>query len=230
MTHYETIFTRRAVRRYEPEPLDAETLDEILAYVRSVEPLGSQTAEFRLLRAEQMGLKLAPHYLVASCAETNEAYANLGYVMEKLELELQSRGLGTLWYGMKLPRDAKPGDAIVMAIGRANQPARQGESDFSRLPLSEVADRDDAVTRAVRLAPSAVNSQPWFIRSGADFVELEYKGRGLLKARLEKKLNKIDLGIAARFAVTALEQQGKTVSSVCPETDGRRFRIRISCK
>lgn len=230
MTHYETIFTRRAVRRYEARPLDAETLDEILAYVRSVEPLGGQTAEFRLLTPEQMGLKLAPHYLAASCAETNEAYANLGYVMEKLELELQSRGLGTLWYGMKLPKDAKPGDAIVMAIGRAAQPARTGEADFSRLPLSEIAEEDNAVSRAVRLAPSAVNSQPWFVRGGKDAVELEYRGRGLLKARLEKKLNKIDLGIAARFAVTALEQQGKAVSSVCPETDGRRFCIRIACK
>lgn len=228
MTHYETIFARRAVRRYDPQPLPQETLEEILSYVRGTEPLPGQRAEYRLLTPEQMGLNLAPHYLAASCEASNEAYANVGYVLEKLDLELQSRGLGSLWYGMKLPRDAKPGDAIVMAFGRAAQPARSGEGDFSRLPLSEVADSDNAVTRATRLAPSAVNSQPWFMRWKDSELTLEYKGRGLLKARLEKKLNKIDLGIAARHAVTALEQEGKTVTALRPETDGKRFYIWIS--
>jgi len=227
MSHYETMFTRRAVRRYEAEPLPPETLEEILAFVRGTEPLPGQKADFRLLTPEQMGLKLAPHYLAASCEETNEAYASLGYVIEALDLELQGRGLGSLWYGMNLPKDRRPGDAIVLAFGRTSQPARGSEHDFSRLPLTQISDTDSAVARAVRLAPSAVNSQPWFLHFEDRSLTLEYRGRGLLKARLEKKLNKIDLGIAARFAVTALEREGKTIEALRPETDGRKFCLRI---
>ena len=227
MSRYDTIFTRRAVRRYEPEPLPDETLDGILAFVRAVEPLPGQTADFRLLTPAQMGVKIAPHYLAAACAETNEAYANLGYVLEALDLELQGRGLGTLWYGMKLPKDGRADDAIVMALGRTKEPARSGERDFSRLPLSEISDADNAVARAVRLAPSSVNSQPWLLRFGEGSLTLEYRGRGLLRAQLGKKLNKIDLGIAARIAVTALEHEGRTVKAVSPQTEGKAFRIRI---
>lgn len=227
MTHYEAMFIRRSVRQYAPEPLPQEALDEILAYAAAVEPLPGQQAQYRLLTPEEMGLKLAPHYLAASCESGNEAYANLGYVLEKLDLELQSRGLGSLWYGMKLPRDSRPDDAIVMAFGRTAVPPRTAGTEFSRLPLAELSDGDDAVLRAMRLAPSAVNSQPWVFRRGDKELEIAYKGRGLLKGRLEKKLNKIDLGIVTRFAVTALEQEGKQILSLRPETEGREFRILI---
>lgn len=36
MTLYETMFTRRSVRKYDPAPLDQETLSTILAYIQKI--------------------------------------------------------------------------------------------------------------------------------------------------------------------------------------------------
>ena len=227
MTLYETMFRRRSVRRYLPEPFSAAELDEVLAYVRAVEPLPGQQAEFRIIGPEEMGLNLAPHYLVASCEAADAAYANVGYVLEKLDLWLQSRGFGSLWFGMKLPREQRHDDAIVMAFGRTELPLRGGEADFSRLKLSDIASGDTPVLRAARLAPSAVNSQPWQLEQRDGAVVIRYKGRGLMKARLEKKLNKIDCGIVTRFAVTALEQQGRTLTAPELRSEGRDFVITV---
>ncbi len=45
---------------------------------------------------------------------------------------------------------------------------------------------------------------------------------------LKNKLNKIDVGIAARHAVLALENEGNKILSVTPVTDGKEFSIEIS--
>ena len=44
---------------------------------------------------------------------------------------------------------------------------------------------------------------------------------------LKNKLNKIDVGIAARHAVIALEKEGAAVKSVTAE-DGKDFKILVS--
>ncbi|MCR5663270.1 MAG: hypothetical protein K6G17_00155 [Oscillospiraceae bacterium] len=227
MTLFETIFVRRSVRIYESEPLSAEELAELLRLVRETEALPGCEAAFRLIGPEEMGLPLAPHYLVASCAAEDAAYANLGFVLEKLDLTLQSRGLGSLWYGMNLPRKSEPGDAIVMAFGRTKQPPRRGEADFKRLPLKELGAADSPAIRAARLAPSSVNSQPWIFEQEANCLRLRLHPRGLLAPRLEKKLNKIDLGIAARHAWTALEAEGKRNLRAEASGEGRALTITL---
>lgn len=45
---------------------------------------------------------------------------------------------------------------------------------------------------------------------------------------LKNKLNKIDVGIAARHAVLALENEGNKILSATPITDGKEFSIEIS--
>lgn len=230
MTLYETIFCRRSVRRYLPEPLDAQTLDAILAYIRAIPQLPGQHAEFRLIGPEEMGMDQAPHYIVASCPPSNEAYANIGFVLEKADLYIQSIGLGSLWYGLRLPRKAQENDAIVMQLGKTKMPLRASDGDFDRLPLAKIADADNAVTRAARLAPSAVNSQPWEIHFGDKAVEICYKGRGLMKTALEKKMNKVDVGIVTRFVAVALEHKGKTVGDITMRTQGRDFSVTAEYK
>ncbi len=227
MTLYETMFCRRSVRRYLDEPLDGQTLDEILAYIRAVPQLPGQHAEFRIIGPEEMGMRQAPHYIVAACTPSNEAYANIGFVLEKADLYIQSIGLGSLWYGMKLPQAAQENDAMVMQLGKTAVPARRDGAEFDRLAVSKIADADNAVARAARLAPSAVNSQPWEIHFGDKAVEICYKGRGLMKTALEKKMNKVDIGIVTRFVTLALEHEGKTIGDISMRTQGRDFRVTV---
>ncbi|MGI6265372.1 MAG: nitroreductase family protein [Acutalibacteraceae bacterium] len=230
MTIYETMFTRRSHRRYDPRPLTDEELTAIRYELAAIDPIPGQTADFRFITPAQMGLEQAPHYLVANCAPTDAAYANVGYMLEKLDLVLQSRGLGSLWYGMKLPREKEANDCIVMQFGRPVAPGRTDESAFNRLPVEKIATANNPVTRAARLAPSAVNSQPWMIEWGDTVITVRYYGRGLMKGRLEPKLSKIDLGIVTRFLVTALEHEGRVVTAVTPTGGGKSFALEIAYK
>lgn len=228
MTLYETIFRRRSVRRYESAPMTAEALEEILAYVQAIPQLPGEKAAFRIITQREMGAGPAPYYIAASCTPGDSAYANVGYVLEQADLYLQARGLGSLWFGMKLPQESRAGDCIVLGFGPTEVPLRERESDFNRLSLEKIADADNEVTRAVRLAPSAVNSQPWQVRWEEDRVTVAYQGRGMMRLALEKKLNKIDVGIAARFAVTALEHRGAEIRDVRAVSAGRSLQMVIS--
>lgn len=225
MTKYEAMFCRRSVRKY-TRPLEQERLDAVREFARSVQQMPGQNARFRIITREEMGAGPAPHYLVASCGSGNEAYANVGYVLEQVDLHLQSLGYGSLWWGMNLPAQSQEDDCIVLGMGYTDLPMRKAEN-AKRLELDKITNTDNAITRAVRMAPSAVNSQPWNIICGDREVVLSYVGRGLLKSRLEKKLNKVDLGIAARFAATELEFQGSPVQDITMETAGKEFSITL---
>lgn len=227
MTLYETMFTRRSVRKYDPTPLDSKILDDMLAYVKGVQQLEGQHAEFRILPQSEIQDNRAPHYIIASCEESDAAYANVGFVLEQADLYLQSIGLGSLWIGNQLPNEPQHGDCIMMAFGRTNVPLRQDTEAYKRLPLKEISDTDNCVIQAVRLAPSAANFQPWKVECTENEIILHYFGRGPFKAILRKKHNMIDLGIAARFAVTALEHSGISIDEIVPETHGRQFKLPI---
>jgi len=96
-----------------------------------------------------------------------------------------------------------------------------------RVPLNKISSEDNSISRAVRLAPSAINTQPWKLGFESGKVILEYFGRGAMKLVVRKKLAKIDLGIATRHAVIALEHEGKTIQSLKPVTDRKEFRIEV---
>lgn len=227
MTIYETMFCRRSVRRY-TDRLEEAALQQILEFARAVPQMPGQKASFRLITQEQMGGNApAPDYLVASCEPTNEAYANVGYVLEQVDLYVQSLGYGSLWWGMSLPeKDGQENDCIVMGLGKTDVPLRDSGS-AKRLELDKISSSDNAITRTARLAPSAVNSQPWVIDCADGEVVIHYHGRGLLKSRLEKKMNKVDLGIVTRFVVTELKQQGHTVRELTEQTEGKDFTITL---
>ena len=48
-----------------------------------------------------------------------------------------------------------------------------------------------------------------------------------MRAALEKKLNKIDIGIVSCFALLALEHEGKKVEKITAKTQGRDFTVRM---
>jgi hypothetical protein len=228
MDLYETIFTRRTVRQFIPQPLSSAQLDEINAYIGGVKQLDGQKARFEIVSSVS-GNNKAPHYILAYCEDSAAAYINVGYILQKVDLYAQSRGLGSWWIGM-----AKPGDkaaqhdfAIMLALGNTSVPPRSGEKDFTRLGIREISDTDNAVAHAARVAPSAVNTQPWMLNFKTDSVLINYKGRGLMKGILKKKMNKIDIGIVTAHVELALAHDGKTVKSITVHDSGKTFSVEV---
>jgi hypothetical protein len=51
-----------------------------------------------------------------------------------------------------------------------------------------------------------------------------------MKMILEKKLNKVDLGIVTRHVEVALLNEGKEISSITPRGSGKEFAVEILYK
>ena len=231
MTLYETIFTRRQVRNYLNSPVPEDCLSDILACVSESEQLSGQHADFKLLPAAEVSANQgASHYLLAFCDSSPSAYANVGFLLQKADLYIQSMGLGSGYFMNIKPKNELKRFCIALAIGKADTPARTNESEFKRKPLNRISKEDTAVSRAVRLAPSSLNSQPWELKFEPGKIIVEDAGTGISRLILKNKLNEIDIGIAARHAVLALEHNGNAIISAVPKSDGSKFRIEITYK
>ena len=229
MTLYETIFVRRSVRKYDMTPLDEKTLADIGAFLDAADRMPGQTARFEIAPAGSVKGMQAPHYILAYCGVDAGACANAGYVLGGCDLYIQSLGLGSVFLGMAKPIQKSDDYRIMLAFGKSDAPLRAGEGDFSRLPLHEISAEDNPVIRAARLAPSAMNSQPWKFECADGLVAVRYFGRGLTKL-LIRNMNKIDVGIASRHAAVALRESGKDVISVTPKADGKELAVEIRYK
>jgi len=224
MTLYDTIFVRRSVRSYNNDAVSDDVLDMIEDHLDGLTQLKGQNATFRIVPG-----KKAPYAVLAYCEDGLSEYVNVGYCLQDIDLFLQSLGLGSLWYGSRNPtKNGKDGHCITLAFGNTDVPFRKSEDDFKRMGVNEISNIDNIVARAVRLAPSARNTQPWNLTFEENSVLIEYRGRGMFKALLKKKLSKIDMGIAAKCAELALIRDGKTVKDISVIGNDKEFAVRIS--
>ena len=227
MTLYETMFKRRSVRSYDKTPLSESTLNEVKAYLATIPQLSGTNVRLEVVPGDKVKDKLAAHYIVAYCKKNFAEYINVGYTLQQADLYLQSIGLGSLWLGMTGTVGGNEDYAIMMAFGKTDVPMRNGEEDFKRLPLSEMSNQNTHIAHAARVAPSAVNSQPWNIHFEQNEVTVNYFGRGVLKAILKRSKSKIDLGIVTKHIETALLNEGKTITSITPVGDDKHFLVEI---
>jgi hypothetical protein len=230
MTLYETIFTRRQVRKFNASPLEPQTLSDIKNFVSGIDQIAGLTAKLEIVSAEAVSGGPAPYYLLSYCDNNSAAFTNAGYALQKADLYIQSVGLGCGWFMGVKPKANSENFCISLAFGGTDIPARKTQDDFKRLPLKEISPADNAIARAVRLAPSAMNSQPWKLEFQGGKVVVKDIGRGIMRVMLRSKMNKIDIGIAVRHAVTALEQEGKQVTGIIPKETGKEFEVEILFK
>ena len=236
------IQTRRSVRTYDGASLKPEHREAIAAYMADIPTPWGITPVFRLLEAKAHGLKSPvvtgeSLYFAAKLPREPHAEEALGYAFEKLVLYAWSLGIGAVWLGGTLNREAfekamdlAPGEFMPCAspLGYpAKKPSlreslmRKGVGADSRLPFGELFfDRDfrkpltpeaaGTLVRpleAVRLAPSAVNKQPWRVSVGEDTAHFYLKRNKGLTGEAIGDLQKIDLGIAlCHFDLMAAEE------------------------
>lgn len=206
----EMITRRRSFRSYTGVPVAGETLEKITAFCAELKPLYPD----RPIRSEIIGADcirsilpwLPPQAVAIFTPEEVDDLENAGFVYQQLDLYLQSLGLGTCWIGMgalngkgEALTDRKDGMklAILIAFGYPKGDGlRTGPEAFQRKSLSEIADREDARLEPARLAPSSVNSQPWYFTHGEDCIRAYCIAPGLLRHKSLKRFNRIDMGIA----------------------------------
>ena len=233
----ESIRKRRSVRRYSDEKLSQEEYDKVESYLHRLKPLiPDLRVEFQIVPCSETNCKFNAEYcLLVYSEEGNLWLTNVGYMLEQWDLYLASLGIGVCWYGMGKVEEERQCDlmyAIMLSFGKCDADAfRNGTDDINRKAASDfwTGCGDERLGEIVRLAPSAVNSQPWRVEQVENKFNV-YRQKGgvpLLSAQLFERWNKVDMGIFLCFLDVALESEGYRYSRVLgTESDeGKRVLV-----
>lgn len=205
------ISKRKSTRSYTGQALPPEQLDALRTHLAGLVPLFPDIPlRLEIVDASQVRCMQpwkTPHFIAAATEDTPDAFINVGFMLQQMDLHLQSMGLGACWVGLGKPKSDVPDGlthAILMPFGIAAEPVlREHTEQFNRKTLAEIADTPDPRLECVRLAPSATNSQPWYIVHQGEWLHVYQVQQGPLKRMTLGKMNCIDMGIAlCHLAVT----------------------------
>lgn len=217
---YDAIFKRKSVRDYDPAPLDSNRIDAITKNLQSLTPMieGIKT-EFRIISPDQVSRKLsnkAPHY-IAAFSEAKGAYkANIGYMLQQMDLYFSASGLGSCWLGIPQPTkevtDASNLEFIIlMSFGNPKEPLyRADASEFKRKTLSEITNIKDTdeLLEPVRLTPSAVNLQNWYFTGTKQEIHAYSARASFLRNMVGGSYYPVNVGIALCHLQLSAEHSG----------------------
>ena len=181
-------------------------------------------------------------YIAGKMHRTPHAEEAFGYSFEKVVFFAESLGVGTTWIAGTMNRDAferamaVTGDEVMPCISPLGYPAkkmsiretlmRKGVKADSRMNFGELffdgsfetpltenkAEKLSAALESVRLAPSAVNKQPWRVVVCGDKVHFyEKQSRGYVSDN-GWDIQKIDIGIALCHFELAAKDCGFTAA------------------
>lgn len=199
----EVVFKRKSTRNYIMEDVDEVLLNKIKDYSTHLKRLDISIAtECVLLEPSEVMNFLpwrAPHY-IAIYSEEKEGYqTNAGFMLAQLDLFIQSQGLGCCWVGLVKTSKPSPSNlkcVILLAFGKAEGNNLRSLEEFNRKPMNEICDFFDEKLESARLAPSSINSQPWYFTHQDDTYHVYCANPTLIKGIALKEFNKMDIGCA----------------------------------
>ncbi|MGN0298244.1 MAG: nitroreductase family protein [Lachnospiraceae bacterium] len=239
MDLYGAIHMRKSVRKFVMKAFSEEMTQQIHAYKDYIFPLYSEEPYTILLvnmldekRIKFLGAYAeAPYYILFCGSPTQEGRMNAGFLLEKIALYLTEKGIGSCYQGMVTLSKGKElipvGQELLMvlACGYPKGECQREASKAKRLPLEQILVKKeeygsaiDAILQAGRLAPSAMNRQPWRLVVQKNKIHIFMKKtEGFYKPF--EKLQEIDIGILlAHFKLTAdelwMQMDFKVVDSI----------------
>ena len=205
MTLNEMIFRRKSCRSFTNVPVDAATIETIKAF--PMKPLYPDIkVHWEIVPRNQVKCICpwtTPQLITVYSEETEGYPENIGFLFQQMDLYLQTLGLGVCWLGMGRmnPRTTTAVEdmkfVIMLAFGHPKgDPLRHDLKSFKRKSMEQITDSPDAKLEPARLAPSAVNSQPWFFAHEGDTIHVW----------CSKKGSPLDVGIALAHLYVSKEE------------------------
>ena len=192
----EQIYVRKSCRNYLDDEIDMSLIHDFMSRVKPL--IEGIDYHYEIFTKDEVNIRTrwsAPYYL-ALYSEKKENYnVNIGFVFQQLSLFMQSMGIGNCWVGLGSLKVKNPEFVILMSFGKSNDMTRD-ISKFKRKSLAEISDFEDEMLIPAQLAPSAINSQPWYFKHASDGFDVFCKKQNILKRQVLKKWNPIDVGIA----------------------------------
>ena len=190
------IYKRKSCRKYLDDEIDMSAIRE---FMDNVKPLDSKiNYSYEILKKDELNIRTrwkAPYYLALYSQKKENYGVNIGFVFQQLSLFLQSLDIGSCWVGMASLKENNPEFVITIAFGKSNDLTRD-ISQFKRKGLSEISDSEDERLIPAQLAPSAVNSQPWYFKHTDDGFDVYKVRHNIVKRKILGKWNDVDIGIA----------------------------------
>ena len=223
MTSYEAIFRRRSIRKYKNDEISPAMLEKIEKFGEDAIGIRPDIqVKWKIFRKEENQLKGlfrvdAPYYVVLYSEICEDYRKNAGCLMEQLSLYLFTKGIGSCYQGgAKLKKDQEKDLELVMimAFGYPAAPLERSYEDFRRIELKKLVTIRGAfgkvqrkLLEAARLAPSAMNRQPWRFVSSEDRIHLFVKKPGKLGYQTQQDFNLFDAGVALSHMLVTAEEQ-----------------------
>ncbi len=199
------IYIRKSCRNYLDEEIDMGPIHD---FISTVKPLDENIDYYyKIFERDEVKLKTrwsAPYYLALFSKGGFLSGVNIGFVFQQVSLFMQSIGIGSCWVGLGSLKEKNPDFVILIAFGKSDNMTRD-VSGFKRKNFSEICDADDERLIPAQLAPSAINSQPWYFKRSGDGFDVYMKKQNLIKRQFISKWNPIDVGIALAHLYVANE-------------------------
>lgn len=233
---YEMIFKRRSFHMFggaaRPSAAELQEIEEFIPQLRPLVP-GIRTA-FRIVPRQETNCRVGEYCILIYSEHKGLWEQNAGYLGQQLDLWLASRNIGVCWHGLSRPAERQYQGlhfVIMLAIATSAPEYFRPHSDQARRKsAAQIWQGDDyaEVAETVRLAPSAVNRQPWLVKQ--DGTELRvYRLRAKYGPLLLPKsfdYTQIDIGIFLLILELCLEQQGLTFTrKLYAEKDGEQEHL-----
>ena len=227
------VYKRKSMRKFSEVKLTNEELAAVNGYLKQAKPLVPEIkVEYELVPCGETNCKFNAEYcLLVYSQEHNLWLENVGYLLEQWDLYLSTLNIGVCWYGMGKVEEAEKNGlkyAIMLAFGKNNESDfRVSTDEFNRKAVKDFWQNitDVKLGEIVRLAPSAVNSQPWKVVEEGNTLQV-YREKGktpVLSNVLFKHWNKVDIGIFLTFLEIALESEGYCFErTLHPDADGKK--------
>lgn len=231
----EVIYRRKSTRSYTGEPVDQATLQKIMEFAAGAKTLHPDVSvRGELVEGKQVKCILpwtTPQMIAIFSEDSERGLVNAGFLFQQVDLYLQSLGLGSCWLGMgkldkkaaaELDRGNDQKFAILLAFGHPKGEALREPGDFKRKTLEEIADVTDERLEPARLAPSAVNSQPWYFVHEGETIHVYCALFGRRKKRVWP-MNRIDMGIALAHLYVTRPETFRFSQEEAPEIAGYSY-------
>lgn len=210
---YDMIFKRKSFhlfRNIGNEKITPWELEKIEETFYNLKPLVNNIKTKIKITKDLKKCKRGQEYVILFYSENKENYLeNIGYLGEQLDLYLVSQNIGTLWYGMAQAEEKIDNleFVIMIAIAKIDNPSKFRKDMYKgkRKCVTEIWNGDyyTDVADIVRFAPSACNTQPWFVDANEKIINVyryQKEGKsGILPKNKVTYYNAIDIGIFLCF-------------------------------
>ena len=220
--YYNQIFKRKSFHIFkDTEKLSSRDLEELEFFIKNniISLYDDIKFEIKVVPERDTNCKRDAEYCVLFYSEIKDDYLrNIGYIGEQIDLYLVSKNIGSLWFGIGKPNKnyeeiSNNNLEYVIMILISKMPEDKFRKDMfksKRKNLEEIWSGDDLeIANITRFAPSACNTQPWFVENinnqELNVYRHEIPGkRGIMPINKVRYYNQIDIGIYLFILETCL--------------------------